>query len=68
MAQITENALYFQNEKYSRALINIHQGIPEEYRVQCSQSHMALTAHTWTETSGDSLGYFYTPRYTQTFT
>lgn len=29
MAQITENSLYFQNEKYSRALINIQQGVPE---------------------------------------
>lgn len=64
MAQITGNILYVQNENYSRAVINIQQGVPGEYRVQCSKSHKALMAHTWTETSGVVFGYFYTRRHT----
>lgn len=66
-AQITKNTLHFQNENFSRALINIQQGVPEEYRVQCSQSHKTLIGYTWTETSGVAFGYFHTQRHTQTF-
>lgn len=66
-AQITENTLYFQNEKYSRTLINMQQGVPEECRVQCSQSHVALIAYIWTETSGDAFGYFYTHQHSHEY-
>lgn len=42
MAHTTENALYFQNEKYGRALINIQQTVPVEQTLQCSESHTRL--------------------------
>lgn len=38
----------------------MQQGVPEEYGLQCSQSHVALIAHIWTETRGRAFGYFYT--------